>query len=121
MGTAAGFITGMAGGGIVDDAITMEALNERIAIFRYISRRSLETREQKVLLPLMNDIMAGKHLNEIVEPAAPELLTDDGREIIYADHEMPCVECSFRIQVGDPIVLNDWGWVHPLCIGGDAA
>ena len=102
----------------MDDAITMEALDERIAIFRYISRRSLETREQKVLLPLMNDIMAGKHLDAT---ATPELLTDDGRVIIYADHEITCAECSFRIQVGDPVVMDKWGWVHPLCTVGDDA
>ena len=35
---------------------------ERLAIYRFISQRSLETREQEVLLPLMNDIMNGKHL-----------------------------------------------------------
>ncbi len=39
-----------------------EAFEERLAIYRYISQRSLETREQEVLLPLMNDIMNGKHL-----------------------------------------------------------
>lgn len=39
-----------------------EAFEERLAIYRYISQRSLETREQEVLLPLMSDIMNGKHL-----------------------------------------------------------
>ncbi len=120
MGTVVEYITGTAAGGIVNDlhSITTEAFAERMSIYRFISRRSLETREQKVLLPLMNDIMAGKHLDAT---AVSELLTDDGRVIIYADNEMNCAECSFRIQVGDPIVLDDWGWVHPLCLGGDAA
>lgn len=42
--------------------MTDEAFDERLAIYRYISQRSLETREQEVLLPLMNDILNGKHL-----------------------------------------------------------
>lgn len=41
---------------------TDEAFDERLAIYHYISQRSLETREQEVLLPLMNDILNGKHL-----------------------------------------------------------
>jgi hypothetical protein len=41
---------------------TDDAFEERLAIYRYISQRSLQTKEQTVLLPLMNDIMAGKHL-----------------------------------------------------------
>ena len=38
-----------------------EAFEERLLIYRYISKRSLDTGEQKVLLPLMNDILNGKH------------------------------------------------------------
>ena len=40
---------------------TPEAFEERLLIYRYISKRSLETGEQTVLLPLMNDILNGKH------------------------------------------------------------
>jgi len=38
-----------------------EAFEERLMIYHYISKRSLETGEQIVLLPLMNDILQGKH------------------------------------------------------------
>ena len=38
-----------------------EAFEERLLIYRYISKRSLDTGEQTVLLPLMNDILNGKH------------------------------------------------------------
>ena len=44
-----------------------EAFEERLLIYRYISKRSLETGEQTVLLPLMNDILNGKHLGGIDE------------------------------------------------------
>lgn len=40
---------------------TPEAFEERLLIYRYISKRSLDTGEQTVLLPLMNDILNGKH------------------------------------------------------------
>jgi len=38
-----------------------EAFEERLLIYRYMSKRSLNTGEQTVLLPLMNDILNGKH------------------------------------------------------------
>lgn len=44
-----------------------DAFEERLLIYRYISKRSLETGEQTVLLPLMNDILNGKHLGGIDE------------------------------------------------------
>ena len=44
-----------------------DAFAERLLIYRYISKRSLETGEQTVLLPLMNDILNGKHLGGIDE------------------------------------------------------
>jgi hypothetical protein len=44
-----------------------EAFDERLAIYRFISQRSLDTGEQTVLLPLMNDILHGKHLKEATD------------------------------------------------------
>ena len=44
-----------------------DAFEERLLIYRYISKRSLETGEQTVLLPLMNDILNGKQLGGIDE------------------------------------------------------
>ena len=44
-----------------------DAFEERLLVYRYISKRSLETGEQTVLLPLMNDILNGKHLGGIDE------------------------------------------------------
>lgn len=46
----------------------------------------------------------------------PEIKTDDGRVIYYSTHERRCCECSFRIEVGDPMVMDDWGWIHPTCL-----
>jgi hypothetical protein len=47
--------------------------------------------------------------------------TDNGREITSAEHSQRCCECGFRIEVGDPVVMDKWGWVHPLCTVGDDA
>ena len=47
--------------------------------------------------------------------------TDDGREILAAEHSQRCCECTFLIAAGEPIVMDKWGWVHPLCTVGDDA
>jgi len=47
--------------------------------------------------------------------------TDDGRESLAAEHAQRCCECTFLIAAGEPIVMDKWGWVHPLCTVGDDA
>jgi hypothetical protein len=44
------------------------------------------------------------------------MMTDDGRPILYNNHQRRCCICTFRIEVGDPIVMDKWGWVHPVCL-----
>lgn len=29
--------------------------------------------------------------------------------------DVHCAECDFLIAPGDPRVLTDFGWTHPLC------
>ena len=48
--------------------------------------------------------------------SVPDMMTDDGRPILYNNHQRRCCSCTFRIEVGDPIVMDKWGWVHPVCL-----
>lgn len=35
--------------------------------------------------------------------------------ILTATEEIDCASCGLNIHIGDEVVLNDDGWVHPIC------
>lgn len=37
------------------------------------------------------------------------------RTTLVATEQIKCSECDFLINMGEHIVLGDWGWTHVLC------
>lgn len=40
--------------------------------------------------------------------------------LLTAQLDLECDQCGLTIHTGDPVVLGDNGWVHPVC-GKDIA